>query len=232
MSVYPASIEQLPLDLPPDIAQANQVVWHGMQVLFKKGTAAYVQPELAFTSFDADACAPIEVTVHPDHTFERAKDGPWGYQRDRPMYPSGSFPLRATEITVVSAECNLPDDPDVDEIVPLIPEVILDLNVHAALRMGRPDLDDAERRYLKNTQYFFRKDKPAMRQDVFDLGGETHLVAQQPPVEELRSLHQDVYLSSQGCSCMVCVPLDHYGPLESMPPDRFARFGWRRPKSQ
>jgi hypothetical protein len=207
--------EGQPLDLPPDIQLANRFIWHGMQAVYGSGRNTTVQPELAFADFTPDSGEPIGVTYHPNGTFPSPNDKrPWAYQVQRSIYPG----YIATQTTIARAENNIPEAERVSGESLLIPEVIVELGAHASLRVMRRnfDLDDAERRYLEKTQYFFWPDRPAMRQDVFDTGEQNnHLVTHRASEQELRKLHGEVYAFGS-CACALVVS-GYYGPPTHVP---------------
>lgn len=217
---FAGSEEVLPLDLPPDIEFANRFVWHAMQAVYGPERNTF-QPELEFANFTPDAGEPIGVILHPNGTFPSPHDKkPWAYQVRRSIYPG----YRATQTTIARAETNNPWAKE-GTISPLIPSVILELDASASLEAMRRnvDLDDAERRYLEKTQYFFWPDRPVMRQDVFDTGEpKKHLVTHRPTEQELRRLHGEVY-SFNGCACALAVS-GYYVPPAYVPLKGLRRF--------
>ena len=225
MSSETVPLEQLPLELPPDTMLANMFVWHGMQVYLNQKNAVRVQPYLDFgdplpTGNEADPPTPVEVTYHPDKTFPTAPDDPpWAYQKTYSAYPGHE----AVIMFVGRAQHNLPAHvAQHNAVSPLIPEAIVSIAVHNVLPLThRTDLDDAERRYLQRTDYHFFGARPAVRQDIFDIGEpKKHAVAVTPPHQELRRLHDQLFSAS--CVCGICVLYDHYGPLGTLPQDKLA----------
>lgn len=228
-------LEQLPLELPPDTMLANMFVWHGMQVYLNHKNAVRVQPYLDFgdplpTGNEADPPTPVEVTYHPDKTFPTARDDPpWAYQKTYSAYPG----YEAVLTSVCRARHDLPVHvAQHNAVSPVIPEAIVSIAMRNVVALtGRTDLDDAERRYLRRTDYHFFGARPAVRQDIFDIGESKKLVvAVTPPHQELRHLHDQLFSAS--CVCGICVLYDHYGPLGTMPKEKLKIIERRAGKTQ
>ncbi|HJP96774.1 MAG TPA: hypothetical protein VJ843_05405 [Candidatus Saccharimonadales bacterium] len=224
-------LENLPQDLHPDIMLANQFVWHGLQTYFRPGNAAVVQPALEYqepfpATEDTMPAVPTLATFHTNGTFPSSFKGPWAHQVRRSIYPG----YTATMTTIYNVETNLPEEiaPAIGPS-PLIPNVIVSLDMDDALKvLRRTDLDDNERRYFTQSQYFFHTDCSAVRMDIFDTGEpQDHVVAYRPGAQEVQKLHDEMFGYS-GCPCAVCVRMDHYGHLLTMPAEKKALLGLGR----
>lgn len=202
----------------------NQFVWHGAQSFYKpfpRPDVYAVQPQLIYGETLDD---PIDIVIHPDHTFPR--ESVWAVNHIRSIYTllRDFRHCQALETAVQVAEIEA--SPEVRRAmggVSMTPTVILSLRSNTELLLGRPDLDDAERRYLSETRYLFWQDKPPRRQDTYSLGDEeSFVVTARPSLTELQRLHDSVYQSDNACE--IGVKLDHYAPISRLPREKIVRL--------
>lgn len=204
---------EMPQSVPQDIFLANCFAWHAAQPFFRPAQGQKVQPQLRFAAPPMEA--PIELEIHPDGTFPAAGRDPWAYAFERQLYGGSKPGVRISEYAIRVADIE-PENPSPLEYA-RTPDAIIVLSGLSALYIGRPDLDDNERRYLHETQYYVWLGREMLRQDVFQIDDERHIVPVKPLYEEVKKLH-DVAFCPSFCACAMGVYLNHYAPLNTWSP--------------
>lgn len=196
----------------PDAFMASCFVWHSRQPLLRNYAYEPVTPELEMTAMPPEEPIALNIVTQPGARPKHA-DALRNVLRldtDRGLYHAVE-----TSIQTISLEAP-PELIRAAGAAALVPNMIVEIDAHAMLQLGRSDLDDAERRYLQGSQYFFWH-KRAVRQDIFEIGAEQPYVRpQQPSVKELQDLHTQMYTGSS-CLCSLGVNLGHYGIAKQLP---------------
>jgi len=194
---------------PADINMANRFVWHAMQPFYRQTSRQKVQPQIRFAEPPMEL--PIEFESFADGTFPDDGYDVWAYADERAFYGGSPLEINLKEYAIQVADVH-PEGYPAPDGYSRLPQSVIALSALSALFFGRPDLDDNERRFLRETQYFFWRDRGAVRQDVFQVDSERHIVPVIPQAAEIKRLH-DIAFCSSFCACGVGVMRNHYAPL-------------------